>query len=62
MPSSLKFGVDQGIVHNDLKLAAIGRNQGNALNLWLDAVEYFVCQAHGPISVVSDLAIDDGDF
>jgi len=62
MPTSLKFGVYQFIVHGDLVPASFGRDECNTLNFRLDVLEQFVCQAYGPVSVVSDCAIDDGNF
>ena len=62
MPSGLEFGVYQLIVHGDLVPASIGRDECNTLNLRLEVFEQFVRQAHGSVGVVSDCAIEDGNF
>jgi hypothetical protein len=62
MPSGLEFGIYQRTVHADLVPASLGRDECNALNLRLIVFEQFVCQAHGPVGVMSDCAIDNGNF
>ena len=62
MSSGLEFGVYQLIVDGDLVTASIRRGECNPLDLRLEVFEQFICQAHGPVGVVSDSAIDDGDF
>ena len=62
MPSGLEFGVYQCIVHRNLIPASLGRDKRNALDLRLKVFEELIRQAHGPIGVVSDGAINDGNF
>lgn len=57
----LEFGIDQPVVHTDLELASIRRYQGQALEVVLKFFEQFICQAHGPVGVVSYSAVDDFD-
>jgi hypothetical protein len=60
--SDLEFGVYQLIVDGDLVTASIGWEECNALDLRLDVIKQFIYQAHGPVVVVSDRAIGDGNF
>jgi hypothetical protein len=62
MPSGLKFGVYQLIVHGYLEPASFGRDKGNAFYSQLKVVEQFISQADGPVSKVSNSAIDNGYF
>lgn len=62
MSSGLEFGVYQLIVDGDLATASIGWDECNALDLCLDLIKHLICQAHGPVGVVSDCAIGDGNF
>ena len=57
----LEFGIDQRFVHLDLEPASVRGNQGQVLDVVLELFEQFVCQAHGPVGVVSNSAIDDFD-
>jgi len=60
--SGLKFGVYQRIVYSNLKPTTLGGDECNALDVRLVIIEQFVCQAHGPVGVVSDYAVFDGNF
>jgi hypothetical protein len=62
MPSGLEFGVYQLIVRGDLESASLGRDECDTLNLRFKAFKQFVCQAHGPVGIMSDSAINDRNF
>ena len=62
MTFGLDFGIDQLSVHADLEAATVRRNEGYAFDYVLIILEQFACQAHGPVSVMSDRAINDLDF
>jgi hypothetical protein len=57
----LELGIDQTIAYFDLKLASVRWDQGQAFELVLEFLEQFICQAHGPVGVVSYGAVDDFD-
>ncbi len=57
----LEFGIDQRFVHLDLEPASVRRDQGQVPDVVLELFEQFVCQTHGPVSVVSNSAVDDFD-
>ena len=61
MTVGLEFGVDQTVAHLDLKPASIRRDQGQVLELVFEFLEQVICQAHGPVGVVSYSAVDDFD-
>ena len=61
MAHGLEFGIDQLIVHTDLELASVRGDQGQALDIVLEFLEQVVCQAHGPVSIMSNSAVDDFD-
>lgn len=61
MAVGLEFGIDQAIVHFDLELASVRRDQGQAHKFVLEFFQQFIGQAHGPVGVVSNSAIDDFD-
>ena len=61
MTVSLEFGIGQAVVHADLELASVRGNQGQALDIVLEFLEQVVCQAHGPVGVMSNSAVDDFD-
>jgi hypothetical protein len=58
----LELGIDQALVYFDFELASVRRDQGQALKLVLEFLEQVVCQAHGPVGVMSYSAVDDFDF
>jgi len=60
MATCLEFGVNQCIVYCYLVTASLGRDEGNALDLRLDAIKQFICQAYSPVSKVSDGTVGDG--
>ena len=62
MPPGLKFGIDQLFIHGHLVSASLRGDQGEALDLRFESLEQVICQAHGPVSIVSDSAIDDRDL
>jgi hypothetical protein len=62
MAACLEFGVDQLPVDTDFVPAAIGRDESHAFDLRFEMLEQIVRQANGPVSVMSDLAINDLDF
>jgi hypothetical protein len=57
----LEFGIDQFVVHTDLELAAVRGDQGQTLDVVLERLKQVICQAHGPVGVVSYSAVDDFD-
>jgi hypothetical protein len=59
MPVSLEFGVNQPAIHGHLELAPIGGHQGQIFDLEFIILEQFVRQAHGPVCIMSDSAIND---
>jgi len=61
MAVSFELRINQTIVHADLELAAVRRDQGDALYIGFEALEQFIRQAHGPVGVMSNSAIDDFD-
>jgi hypothetical protein len=58
----LQLGIDQLPVHADLEAAAIGGDQDHRLDQVLELFEQFASQAHGPVGVVSNRAVDDLDL
>lgn len=62
VPPSLEFGVDQLTIYTDLVPASIGWDESHAFDFRFKVLEQIVHQAHGPVSVMSDLAINDLDF
>jgi hypothetical protein len=59
---SLELGIDQLIVYLDLEPASVRRDQGQDPDLILELFEQVVCQAHGPVGVVSNRTVDDFDI
>jgi len=57
----LQLGIDQFLVHSDLKTPSIGWEQGKRFDLGLKLIDQLDCQANGPVSVVSNSAIRDGN-
>lgn len=62
MATGCKFGIDQFVIDADLIAPAIGRDEADGFDLRLKIVEQLIGQAHGPIGVVSDRAVNDLDF
>ena len=62
MTPRLEFGIDQLVVHTDLKPASLGGNKSQTLDFWFEILEQVICQAHGPVGVMSDCAVIDPDF
>ncbi len=62
MTLGLQFRVDQFPVHADLEAASVRGNEGYTFDLRLIILEQVTCQAHGPVGVVSNRAIDDFNF
>ncbi len=61
MSPQLQFGEDDLIVRGNFKAASQARNESETLDLWFEVFQQFRCQAHGPVSVVSNRAIFDPD-
>ena len=59
MTFGLELGVDQLSVHADLEAATVRRNKGYTFDYVLIILKQFACQAHGPVSVVSNSAINN---
>jgi hypothetical protein len=62
VPPGLEFGIYKRSIDGDLEPASVGRGEGYALNLWFEVPQQFICQAHGPVSKVSNRAVNDRDF
>ena len=62
MAAGFKFRIDQFVVDADLIASAVGRNQADGFDLRLKMLEQLSGQAHGPIGVVSDRAVNNLDF
>jgi hypothetical protein len=62
MPSGLELGINELIIHADLVSASLRWDEHDTLNILLKGLEQFICQANGPVSVMSDCAINDGNF
>jgi hypothetical protein len=62
VPAGLEFGVYQFIVDGDLVPPAVGWDQGDRFNFRLEALEQVTGQAHGPVGVVSDRTVSNGDL
>jgi hypothetical protein len=61
MTFGLQFRIDQLSIDRDLEAAAIRWNEGYALDHMLELLEQVICQAYGPVGVVSDRTVDDLD-
>lgn len=61
MTVGLEFGIHQVLVHFDLEFAAIRRDQGQVPDVVLEFFQDFICQAHGPVGIMSNSAVDDFD-
>jgi hypothetical protein len=63
---SVTFGFQLGVgklsIYGDLEPPAIGRSECKCVDHVLELFEQVTCQAHGPVSVVSDCAVDDLDL
>ena len=59
MTFGLQFGVDQRPVHADLELASVRGNESHGRDVRLELLEQFICQANGPVGVMSDRAVKD---
>ena len=62
MSACAELGVDQLPVYTDFVTATIGRDESHTFDFQFEILEQIVRQAHGPVSVMSDLAINDLDF
>ena len=61
MTFRLQFGIDKLSVHSDLKAAPLRRDQRYGFDQMLELLEQVICQANGPVGIVSDSAINDFD-
>lgn len=57
-----KLGVYELPIYGDLEPSTFGRSKCECVDHVLELFEQVACQAHGPVSVVSDCAIDDLDL
>ena len=55
----LQFGIDQRSVDSDLEAASVRGNQHYRFNHMLKFLEQIFFQAHGPVGVMSDCAVDN---
>jgi len=62
VPSGLEFGVDQRIIRLHFEPASIRWDKDYPFDFRLEILEQFICQAHGPVSVVSNSTIIDLDL
>jgi hypothetical protein len=62
MTSGLEFGVNELPIDANFKPASIGRDKRHLFNLRFKMIEQIVCQAHGPVCIVSNSAVKDLDF
>jgi hypothetical protein len=62
MTFRLQFGIYKIPVHTDLETAPFRWDQGYGFDLLLELLEQVICQANGPVGVVSDSAINDLDL
>jgi hypothetical protein len=58
----LEFGKNKLPVYADLVTASTGWYQRYAFNLRFKNFEQIICQAHGPVGIVSNRTINDLDF
>ena len=61
MTLGLELGICQGIVYLDLKFATVRWDECQGFDFRLELLEQICCQAHGPVSVMSDCTIRDVD-
>jgi len=61
MPRRCQLGEDQAAIRRHLESTSVGGYEADGLNHMLELIKQFPCQAHGPVSVVSDRAIYDLD-
>ena len=57
MAPGLQLGIDQFVVHRHLETSPIGWVQGQRFDLWLIGFHQLICQADGPVGVVSNGAV-----
>lgn len=62
MPLGLQLREKKPAVNGNLKASAIRGDQGDRLDHMLELLQKLTCQAHGPVGVVSDCAVDDLDL
>ena len=62
MPFGLQLGVDQLSVHRHLETTAVRGSKRETIDEVFELLQQVSCQAHGPVSVVSDGAVDDLDL
>ena len=59
MTVQLQLRIEQLSIGSHFKATAIRRHERDRLDHMLIILEQFICQAHGPTSVVSDRAVND---
>jgi hypothetical protein len=62
VPSGLEFGVKKCIIYSDLETTSHGREERNTLYLWFVGIKQFIRQANGPVSIMSNCAVNDRNF
>lgn len=62
MAPGLQLGINEVSIDRDLKAPTVRRNESEALDHMLELLEQIICQAHGPVGVVSDCTVDDLDL
>jgi len=62
MTFGLQFGKDQVPVHADLEPASVRGNERHRFDHMLVILQQVLRQAHGPVGVMSNCAVDDFDL
>ena len=62
MTMQLQLRKDQIAIDGHFKATTIRRDERDRLDHMLVILHQLVCQAHGPIGIVSDRAVNDFDF
>jgi hypothetical protein len=55
----LKFGINQLPVHADLEASPVRRDKRHRFDQMLELFEQVICQANGPVGIMSDCAVND---
>lgn len=62
MTLGLKFGIDQLAIYAHLEPASIRRSESDRFDQVLELFKELIRQAHGPVSIVSDGAVNNLDL
>jgi len=61
MTMGLELGVDQFVSNRDLEPASVRGNQSQIPNIILELFQQLICQAYGPVGVMSNSAVNNFD-